>query len=82
VKNAILKFAANNFVIRTNNPNRIGQVYFERDRQRAVFQYWIKMILSGVTTSVGAKSNKKQIKKYMKNLNQKKLPPIDENLVI
>lgn len=81
VKNVILKFAANNFVIKTNNTNRIGKVYFERDRHRAVFQYWIKMILSGVTTSVGAKSNKKQIKKYMKQLNQKKLPPIDQELI-
>ena len=82
IKNAILKFAANNFVIRTNNSNRIGKVYFERDRQRAVFQYWVKMILSGVTTSVGAKSNKKQIRKYLKKLNQKKLPPIGESLEI
>jgi hypothetical protein len=79
VKNVILKFAANNFVIRTNNTRRVGKVFFERDRYRAVFQYWIKMILSGVTTSVGAKSNKKQIKKYMKDLNQKKLPPIMES---
>lgn len=76
IKNQLLKFAANTFVIRTNNRDRIGDVYFERDRTRAVFQYWVKMILSGVTTSVGAKSNKKQIKKYLKSLNQKKLPPI------
>jgi hypothetical protein len=76
IKNQLLKFAANTFVIRPNNQNRTGDVYFERDRNRAVFQYWVKMILSGVTTSVGAKSNKKQIKKYLKTLNQKKLPPI------
>jgi hypothetical protein len=81
VKNVILKFAANNFVIKATNTNRVGKVYFERDRHRAVFQYWIKMILSGVTTSVGAKSNKKQIKKYMKQLNQKKLPPINQELI-
>ena len=77
VKNQLLKFAANAFVIRTNNSKRTGEVYYERDRNRAVFQYWVKMILSGVTTSVGAKSNKKQIKKYMKELNQKNLPPIE-----
>jgi len=78
VKNIIMKFAANNFVIKTNNRKRIGTIYYERDRHRAVFQYWVKMILSGVTTSVGAKSNKKQIKKYMEQLNQKKLPPIKD----
>jgi len=78
LKNQLLKFAANTFVIRPNNRDRTGKVYYERDRNRAVFQYWVKMILSGVTTSVGAKSNKKQIKKYMKELNQKKLPPIGD----
>ncbi len=76
VKNQLLKFAANTFVVRTNNTSRVGKVFYERDRNRAVFQYWVKMILSGVTTSVGAKSNRKQIKKYMKDLNQKRLPPI------
>jgi len=78
IKNQLLKFAANTFVIRTNNTDRPGTVFYERDRNRAVFQYWVKMILSGVTTSVGVKSNKKQIKKYMKELNQKNLPPIED----
>jgi hypothetical protein len=78
VKNQLLKFAANTFVVRTNNKDRIGKIFYERDRNRAVIQYWVKMILSGVTTSVGAKSNKKQIRKYMKELNQKKLPPIKD----
>jgi hypothetical protein len=80
LKNQLLKFAANTFVIRPNNTDRVGKVFYERDRNRAVFQYWVKMILSGVTTSVGAKSNKRQLKKYMKELNQKKLPPIEGDL--
>lgn len=78
LKNQLLKFAANTFVVKSKNNDRTGKIYYERDRNRAVFQYWVKMILSGVTTSAGAKSNKKQIKKYMKQLNQKKLPPIDD----
>jgi hypothetical protein len=78
LKNQFLKFAANTFVVRTNNTKRTGEIYYARDRNRAVFQYWVKMILSGVTTSVGAKSNKKQIRKYKKSLNQKHLPPIED----
>ena len=78
-KNQLLKLAANTFVIRSNNRKRIGTLYYERDRNRAVFQYWVRMILSGATTSVGVKSNKKQIKKYKKELNQKRLPSIDGN---
>jgi len=77
LKNQLLKFAANTFVVRTNNTKRTGEIYYARDRNRAVFQYWVKMILSGVTTSVGAKSNKKQIKRYKKSLNQKHLPRIE-----
>ncbi len=77
LKNQLLKFAANTFVVRTNNTKRTGEIYYARDRNRAVFQYWVKMILSGVTTSVGAKSNKKQIRKYKKSLNQKHLPHIE-----
>nr|MCU0367913.1 hypothetical protein [Cyclobacteriaceae bacterium] len=82
LKNQLLKFAANTFVVRTNNTDRMGKIFYERDRNRAVFQYWVKMILSGVTTSVGAKSNKKQIRKYMKDLNQKKLPAIEDDFVL
>jgi hypothetical protein len=81
VKNAILKFAANTFVVRTNNQKRIGTVYYERDRNRGVFQYWVKMILSGVTTSVGARTNKHQIRQYKKNLKINKIPPIDQVLI-
>jgi hypothetical protein len=77
IKNYLLKFAANNLVIKTNNKKRIGDVMELRDRHRAVFQYWVKMILSGVTTSVGAKSNRSQMKKYAKELNTRKIPPIE-----
>ncbi len=80
VKNALLKFVANELVINTHNKKRIGTVYFERDRTRAVFQYWVKMILSGATTSVGAKSNRSQIKRYQRELNLKQVPPIDSKL--
>jgi hypothetical protein len=81
LKNAVLKFAANTFVVRTNNKDRIGTVYYERDRNRGVFQYWVKMILSGVTTSVGARTNKHQIRQYKKNLKINKIPPIDQVLI-
>jgi len=77
-KNAILKFFANEFVIRTNNTKRIGTVFYERDRNRSVIQYWVKMILSGATTSTGVKSSKRQLRKYYKELNIKKLPSILE----
>ena len=78
LKNQLMKFAANTFVIRTNNTKRVGKIYYERDRNRAIFQYWVKMIMSGMGSSVGAKTNKKEIKRYLKQLNQKKLPILEE----
>jgi len=77
-KTAILKFFANEFVIRTNNTKRIGTVFYERDRNRSVIQYWVKMILSGASTSTGVKSSKRQLRKYYRELNIKNLPSIKE----
>ena len=68
-------FFANTFFIRTNNPKnfvlRKGDIFFERDKKRAIFNYWVKSFLSGVVSSVGAVNNKKKIRKMQKdNLKQ------------
>ena len=58
-------FFANTFIIRTNNPKnfvvRKGDIFFERDKKRAIFNYWTKTFLSGVVSSIGAANNKKKI---------------------
>jgi len=69
-------FAANR-IIKTNNKKRVGQVYFERDRYRSIINYWVKMTLSGVATSVGVKHSRKYQKEYKKQLENLKLPPIN-----
>jgi hypothetical protein len=60
-------FFANTFIIKTNNPNnfvlRKGDVFFERDEKRAIFNYWTKTFLSGVVSSIGAVNNKKKIRR-------------------
>lgn len=73
----LMTFVANQFVLKKNNSNRTGIIYFPRLRDRSVFNYWIKMTLSGAATSVGAKSNKKALRKYRKEIKHLKLPPID-----
>ncbi len=65
-----------NFVVHTNNRHRPGKVYFPRDRNRAIFHYWVKMTLSGVATSVGVKHSRKYNKKYRRELKRLNLPPI------
>jgi hypothetical protein len=69
-------FVANNFVIHTNNTTREGRVFYIRNRERSIFNYWLKMTLTGVASSAGAKSNRKLLRKYKKEIKKNKLPPI------
>jgi len=65
--NILGSFFANTFIIRTNNPKNLvlrkGDIFFERDEKRAIFNYWTKTFLSGVVSSIGAVNNKKKIRK-------------------
>ncbi|MGB3007093.1 MAG: hypothetical protein WBC06_11320, partial [Chitinophagaceae bacterium] len=72
-------FIANTFVIKTNNSSRIGNVFFIRQRDKSAINYLIKIALSGMTSSVGAKNNKKMIRKYRKEIEQKTLPPFEQD---
>jgi hypothetical protein len=73
----IKTFIANNFIIRKNNNNRIGTVYFPRLQDRSFLNYYVKTLVSGIATSIGAKSNKRMLKKYKRDLEERQLPPID-----
>ncbi len=66
----MLAFFANTFVVKKNNPSvlipREGPMYFKRDNRKSVFNYWAKLIMSGVKTSIGFEKNKTE--KKIKNL--------------
>ncbi|MEM0938681.1 MAG: hypothetical protein AAGI25_02695 [Bacteroidota bacterium] len=70
----VLSFVANTFVIKKRNPKFIflkeGDIYFVRHKNKSIFNYWTKTLLSGIISSVGAKSHKKDIKR----LNEEGLP--------
>lgn len=70
-------FLVNAFVIRKNNKGKTGLVYFKRLRDRSFFNYIVKMSFSGIATSVGIVKNKKYMKRYLRELNDKQLPPED-----
>jgi len=76
--NVLGSFFANTFIIRTNNPKnfvlRKGDIFFERDKKRAIFNYWTKTFLSGVISSIGAVNNKKKIRK----MQEEKLKELEE----
>lgn len=71
-----ITFIANAFVIKSRNRGKSGIVYFERLRDRSIFNYMIKMLLSGAGSSIGAKSNKKYLKHYKRELRRQQLPDI------
>jgi len=52
-----------NGLIRGSNQNP-AQMFFVRDREKFVFNYWVKTLFSGFVTSTGVKRNSKYQKMY------------------
>ena len=73
----LMTFIANSFIIKNENKKRVGVVYFPRIRDRSFINYYIKIMMSGVASSVGAKKNKRLMRKYNKQLKVRQLPGID-----
>lgn len=70
-------FIANSFIVKKENTKRVGVVYFPRIRDRSFINYYIKIAMSGVASSVGAKKNKRLMRRYNKQLKVRQLPGID-----
>jgi hypothetical protein len=66
-----------NTLIKNENKNRTGKVFFIRFRDRSAINYLVKIALSGMTSSVGVKKNKKLIKKYEREIKSRNLPPVN-----
>jgi hypothetical protein len=73
----LLNFIANTFVVKNKNQKNTGKVFFVRDRERSSINYLIKMVMSGVTSNIGARGTRKMIRQYKKELRQRNLPPFD-----
>lgn len=73
----LMSFAANSFVIRSKNKKRQGVIYFPRDREKSIFNYMARMVMSGVASSTGAKSSKKYLRRYREALKERELPVIE-----
>jgi hypothetical protein len=67
-------FATNKFVVKTNN-NKYSTIFFIRDSERFIFNYWVKTTFSGIITSTGLKNDKKYLKQYEKVKDDYSLPP-------
>jgi hypothetical protein len=78
LKTRLINFAANNLILKSKNQKGFGKVYSERKLEKNIFNYWIKMVLSGVISSTGVRSNNKQEKKYNKSIRKLKVPEVPE----
>ena len=76
-KMGFLTFFANTFIIKNQNKKNTSSVFFLRNRERSPVNYLIKILMSGVNSSIGAKSNRKVIRQYKKELRQRNLPALD-----
>jgi hypothetical protein len=73
---AFVNFVANSFVIKEKNENR-SSIFYIRDREKFVFNFWIKSVMSGILSSAGIKSSKKYHKQYKKLSKQYQLPEVE-----
>jgi hypothetical protein len=62
-----------NIIVRTRN-RKEGTIYVERLQDKAIFNYWGKIALSGLLTNIRVVSNKKNKKKYEAALKKYQLP--------
>ena len=65
-----------NTVVRDHNNGKPGTVFFKRLRDRSAINYLVKITISGVGSSIGFKKNKKQVRRYKREILNKNLPPI------
>lgn len=70
---ANLKTWLANLILRNNN-QRPTKMFFIRDREKFIFNYWVKAEASGMVTAVGVKKDRKYLKRYRKVAKKYALP--------
>lgn len=63
----------NKNIVRNDN-HRPTRMFFMRDREKFIFNYWVKAETSGIVTAVGVKKDRKYLKKYNKVAKKYSLP--------
>ncbi|AZA53976.1 hypothetical protein [Chryseobacterium sp. G0201] len=63
-------------LILPNSQHKTTMMFAERDQNKFIFNYWIKMQLSGLLSTFGLKSDRKYLKTYNKNHEHDNLPEI------
>jgi hypothetical protein len=76
MKQKIMTFIANTFLVRSNNSTRKGIIYYEHVKTQSFVNYIVKTTLSGLASSVGLKKNRRYMKQYEQQLKDTNAPAI------
>jgi hypothetical protein len=76
----IASFFANTFIIRSNNTGRNGVIFYDHSSHQSFVNYLVKITLSGISTSLGIKKNRKFMKQYKEELKESNHPPVNLSL--
>lgn len=77
LKSRLLTFFANRMVNKKNIEDS-GEVYAERDPEKGFVNYWVKILLGGVLTNTGVRTDNKQERKYYQSIKKYNIPPIQD----
>jgi hypothetical protein len=63
IDKGFISFLANTFILNTKNPHlgffREGSIFFKRNPEKSIINYWWKSIFTGIKTSIGAQNERK-----------------------
>ena len=76
-KSRFISFFANR-VVNNKNIEGSGEVYAERDPEKSFVNYWVKILIGGLFTNTGVRTDSKQEKKYYQSIKKYNIPPIQD----
>ena len=76
-KSRLISFFANR-IVNNKNLDGSGEVYAERDPEKGFVNYWVKIVIGGLFTNTGVRTDNKQEKKYYQSIEKYNVPPIPD----
>jgi len=75
LKSRLISFFANG-IVNNKNLDGSGEVYAERDPEKGFVNYWVKIIIGGLFTNTGVRTDNRQERKYFQTIEKFNVPPI------
>ncbi len=72
----LINFAANNLLLHRKNIKKTGTVYFERIKDKSIFNFWMKIVINGALNNVGVIGGNKTDRRHHREVKKMKIPEI------